>query len=79
MNSIPRRTAAGRRSNIRGRLPEIPGIVPSLREEIAGCAFAARCSFALERCRLERPELEPHGPQHLAACWEVARVAAAPR
>jgi peptide/nickel transport system ATP-binding protein len=79
MNSIPRRTAAGRRSNIRGRLQEISGIVPSLREEIAGCAFAPRCSFAQERCTLERPALEPHGPQHLAACWETARVAATSR
>jgi len=78
MNSIPRRTAAGRRSNIRGRLEEISGIVPSLREEIVGCAFAPRCSFALERCTLERPALEPQGPQHLAACWETARVAATP-
>ncbi len=78
MNSIPRRTATGRRSNIRGRLQEISGIVPSLREEIAGCAFAPRCSFARERCTLERPALEPHGPAHLAACWEAARVAATP-
>ena len=79
MNSIPRRTAAGRRSNIRGRLQEISGIVPSLREQITGCAFAPRCSFRLERCTHERPALEPHGPDHRAACWETARVAATPR
>ena len=75
LNSIPRRTAAGRRSNIRGRLQEISGIVPSLREELAGCAFAPRCSFAVERCTRERPVLVQHGPAHLAACWETARVA----
>ena len=79
INSIPRRTAAGRRRNIRGRLAEISGIVPSLREEIAGCAFAPRCSFAVERCTLERPPLDPQGEGHLAACWEAARVGAAPR
>ncbi len=79
MNSIPRRTAAGRRSNIRGRLEEIPGMVPSLREEIPGCAFAPRCSFALERCTLERPPFDPYGPDHSAACWETARVAATSR
>ena len=77
INSIPRRTAAGRRRNIRGRLAEISGIVPSLREEIAGCAFAPRCSFAVERCTLERPPLDLQGEGHLAACWEAARVAAA--
>jgi peptide/nickel transport system ATP-binding protein len=77
LNSIPRRTAAGRRSHVRGRLQEIAGIVPSLREEIRGCAFAPRCSFAKERCTLEQPVLERHGPEHLAACWESARVAEA--
>ncbi len=79
INSIPRRTAAGRRTNIRGRLQEISGVVPSLREKIAGCAFAPRCSFAVPRCTLERPGLDAHGPEHVAACWEAARVAAAPR
>ena len=33
------------------RLAEIPGMVPSLREEILGCAFAPRCPFVTERCR----------------------------
>jgi len=79
MGSIPRRSATGRRSGIRGRLQEISGIVPSLREEIPGCAFAPRCSFAVERCSREKPPLEPHRPAHLAACWEAARVAATPR
>jgi len=79
MNSIPRRTATGRSSNIRGRLQEIAGIVPSLREDIPGCAFAPRCSFAVERCTRERPPLDAYGADHLASCWEVARVAATPR
>jgi peptide/nickel transport system ATP-binding protein len=79
MNSIPRRTATGRRGDIRGRLEEIAGTVPSLREEIQGCAFAPRCRFAVERCSLERPPLDPHEPEHLAACWETAVVAATPR
>ena len=75
INSIPRRTATGRRTDIRGRLEEIAGVVPSLREEIAGCAFAPRCRFAVERCTFERPGLDLHGTQHLAACWESVRVA----
>ena len=79
MNSIPRRTASGRRADIRGRLQEISGIVPSLIEAIPGCAFAPRCSFAVERCRVERPGLDAQGPDHLAACWEIERVKAAPR
>jgi peptide/nickel transport system ATP-binding protein len=60
----------------RQRLTEIPGIVPSLREEIAGCAFAPRCAHATDRCRQELPVLEAHRPGHLAACWESARLPA---
>ena len=67
--SIPRLGDA-RRSRAR-RLAEIPGMVPSLREEIAGCLFAPRCAFATERCRREYPPLERKGAGHLVACWEV--------
>ncbi len=73
MASIPRRRTPGA---IEGRLSEIPGIVPSLREPIPGCAFAPRCSFATARCSAEAPALEEHGPGHLVACWETERVAA---
>ncbi|MBK8741335.1 MAG: ABC transporter ATP-binding protein [Betaproteobacteria bacterium] len=79
LRSIPRRNARGRRSNIRGRLEEIAGIVPSLREEIAGCPFAPRCSFATPRCSQDGPPLEAHGARHLVACWETGSVGAAPR
>ncbi len=72
MASIPRRRAANR---VR-RLKEIPGIVPSLREPIPGCAFAERCGFATERCRREAPPLIAKGPAHHVACWEADRVAA---
>ena len=58
------------------RLNEIPGIVPSGREEIVGCAFAPRCAFAAERCRREAPPLEEMRPGRLAACWEWEAVAA---
>ncbi len=58
----------------RERLTEIPGTVPSLRREIAGCAFATRCPFAVERCRHETPPLEQKSPQHWVACWESDRI-----
>jgi len=57
------------------RLTEIPGTVPSLREEIKGCAFAPRCAFASERCRVESPALEMKTPAHLAACFHSDRIA----
>ncbi|WP_425559767.1 oligopeptide/dipeptide ABC transporter ATP-binding protein [Kitasatospora terrestris] len=45
----------------------IPGRPVSLAEAPAGCAFAARCAHAEDRCRTEPPALTPHGPG-LAAC-----------
>jgi peptide/nickel transport system ATP-binding protein len=67
MASIPRYhgRAAGTRKR---RLAEIPGIVPSLREPIEGCAFAPRCPYAVERCRIEAPPLRVVGSGHAAAC-----------
>ena len=56
------------------RLAEIAGSVPSLREEIRGCAFQPRCALATERCRRERPPLEAKLPGHFAACFESARM-----
>ncbi len=58
------------------RLQEIRGTVPSLRQDIVGCAFAPRCPLATERCRREAPPLEIRAPGHLSACWEAARLEA---
>ncbi|MEZ5816806.1 MAG: ABC transporter ATP-binding protein [Hyphomicrobiaceae bacterium] len=71
IGSIPRRRAQSQAKTIRGRLQEIEGLVPSLREPIPGCAFAPRCGLAGERCTLERPPLEARTKGHLAACWET--------
>ena len=40
------------------RLAEIPGVVPSLKEAIAGCIFAPRCQHATAHCREAYPPLE---------------------
>jgi peptide/nickel transport system ATP-binding protein len=74
MESIPRRKARTARKK---RLYEIPGMVPNLREPIAGCAFAPRCAFARERCRGEAPPIREVGKAHAVACWEAERVMAA--
>jgi peptide/nickel transport system ATP-binding protein len=69
LNSIARGRAGARAK----RLQEIPGVVPSLREPIAGCAFAPRCGHATVRCRSEAPMLadigSSDGGPHLAACF----------
>lgn len=58
----------------RQRLPEIPGIVPSLREPIVGCSFAARCPFAIGICREKTPTIRDVVPGHAAACWRAEEV-----
>jgi len=80
IGSLPRRRAAGAaRGRIRGRLQEIAGIVPSLREPTPGCAFAPRCSLVTDRCTVQLPPFEEQGQSHYAACWEVARAVASPQ
>ena len=64
LNSMPRLDEAASK-----RLVEIPGMVPSMRTEIVGCAFAPRCSSASERCTQETPVLKNHGKEHWVACW----------
>ena len=59
------------------RLVEIPGVVPSLTEAIAGCAFAARCDIATDICRRAPPGLEEKRPGHFAACFRAGEAAAA--
>ena len=70
MASLPRMRKTGRR----GRLAEIPGVVPSLRDPLAGCAFAARCALATDRCRAEFPALRDFGGGHVVACHEAGRA-----
>jgi len=55
------------------RLVEIPGMVPSLKDEQPGCLFAPRCPNAVARCLQEVPPLTAHGPGHWAACWNPVR------
>jgi len=56
------------------RLSEIPGLVPSSKEVMIGCAFAPRCKFVTEQCRREVPPLMETSSGHLAACFESERL-----
>ena len=75
MASMPAVISLGAKSDV--RLTEIPGMVPSLTNLPAGCAFAPRCPLAIDRCRAEYPPLEESGGDHLAACWRAAEMAEA--
>jgi peptide/nickel transport system ATP-binding protein len=52
----------------REALASIPGSVPADVGVVVGCAFADRCPVAIERCRVERPEVRELGGGHAAAC-----------
>jgi oligopeptide/dipeptide ABC transporter ATP-binding protein len=75
MASIPAVPSSGNRTE--ARLAEIPGTVPSLTRLPVGCAFAPRCSLAIDRCRAEYPPLKDWGRDHWAACWRAGEPGAA--
>lgn len=57
------------------RLTQISGSMPRLDAIPAGCAFAPRCTKAMDRCRIERPDLMSARTSE-AACWLVGTMAA---
>ncbi|WP_432981317.1 dipeptide/oligopeptide/nickel ABC transporter permease/ATP-binding protein [Dactylosporangium sp. CA-233914] len=60
-------------------LAVIPGRPPELDQLPAGCAFAARCERADDRCRASDPALIELGGKHRIACWHpVAQHPAGP-
>lgn len=51
------------------RLIPIDGQPPNLIHLPAGCYFFPRCSYRLNRCSYESPELTPIDSEHLVACF----------
>jgi len=49
-------------------LDAVPGRVPTLEEDLTGCAFHPRCSFAQPQCLTSMPDLIPVQNHHLARC-----------
>lgn len=46
----------------------LAGTTPDLKEPPIGCSFAARCPYAQELCRVEKPLLREIEPGRFAAC-----------
>jgi oligopeptide/dipeptide ABC transporter ATP-binding protein len=62
----------------RERLEPIDGQPPDLAQLPCGCSFFPRCRWREQRCGDEAPRLRPiHAADHLSACWEAERLAAA--
>jgi peptide/nickel transport system ATP-binding protein len=51
------------------RLEFIPGQPPNLINPPKGCRFNPRCSYAMDICREQEPELKEIDKDHYAACW----------
>ncbi|MEN3305430.1 MAG: peptide/nickel transport system ATP-binding protein [Micromonosporaceae bacterium] len=52
-----------------GGLREIPGRVPTMHDSPEACTFAARCDYADEVCRRNRPLLMPGPAGHPVRCF----------
>ena len=57
-------------------LATIEGQPPDLGDLPAGCAFAPRCTAAIEQCQAEVPSLTPAGANGQVACWVAAETIA---
>ncbi|MGA1832911.1 ABC transporter ATP-binding protein [Rhizobium wenxiniae] len=70
--SMPKLGDATRMKHAGEKLAAIPGVVPSLMNMPAGCAFEPRCKFATEGCRKAVPPLFEVSPHHRSRCihWQ---------
>ncbi|HEX2645614.1 MAG TPA: ABC transporter ATP-binding protein [Candidatus Dormibacteraeota bacterium] len=64
LRSIPRLDADSREP-----LQAISGLPPDLIDVPSGCAFHPRCTFAIERCARDVPQLKRVGETQMASCW----------
>ncbi len=58
------------------RLATIPGVVPGQHDRPSGCLLSPRCAYAVERCRVEAPAMNPVG-EGRARCHFPLNVPAA--
>jgi oligopeptide/dipeptide ABC transporter ATP-binding protein len=53
----------------RAKLDPIEGQPPDLVRLPQGCAFRARCRWAIDKCATDLPILQETSPNHWSACW----------
>jgi len=67
LRSIPRIDLAATQKR---RLETIPGVVPTIKGDIApGCRFAPRCPYAMAVCTEKDPVLKEVKSGHKVSCW----------
>jgi peptide/nickel transport system ATP-binding protein len=63
----PRLRGSGKRILLKGEVAD-PARPPS------GCYFHPRCSYCIDRCTVERPELRELEPEHFVACHRAEEL-----
>lgn len=51
------------------RLKEIPGLAPNPTEKIKGCSFYPRCTYVMDKCKTDTPNMEKISEDHFVRCW----------
>lgn len=51
------------------KLETIPGIPPSIKEQIKGCPFAPRCAYYKDVCKENKPSMTKVNGNSLVGCW----------
>src|SRR6478672_6742515 len=69
LSAIPVPKPQAKRSRI-----VLEGEMPSALNPPSGCRFHTRCPFAVERCRIEAPQLIASAGRHLTACHRTAEL-----
>jgi peptide/nickel transport system ATP-binding protein/oligopeptide transport system ATP-binding protein len=69
LSAIPVPNPRARRSRML-----LQGEMPSALNPPPGCRFHTRCPYAIERCRVERPQLLAGSEGHATACHRVAEL-----
>jgi peptide/nickel transport system ATP-binding protein len=70
-SAVPEIDLAARRSRV-----VLPGTVPDPANQPPGCPFHPRCPMAIDRCRVEVPQLREVGPGRTVACHRAEDVLA---
>ena len=71
LSAIPVPKPQAKRSRI-----VLQGEMPSALDPPSGCRFHTRCPYAIERCRIEVPQLVADGTGHATACHRTAELPA---
>ena len=69
LSSVPRLDMPRKR-----KLSVIQGLPPNLARLPKGCHFRPRCTWAIDKCAEEAPELVEVGENHLSACFRAHEV-----